>query len=110
MLYREWDRRTDGPPTFVSMHPGWAATPGLSASLPGFANVMGPILRTPAEGVDSLVWLATTPEVGRLGGSFVHDRRARPFDRVPMTRVDATDRRRLWRAISEMAGVERDGR
>jgi NAD(P)-dependent dehydrogenase (short-subunit alcohol dehydrogenase family) len=106
MLYREWDRRTDGTPTFVSMHPGWAATPGLSASLPGFANVMGPILRTPAEGVDTLVWLATTPDVGVLGGRFVHDRRARPFDRVPMTRVPPADRRRLWDAIVEMARVE----
>jgi NAD(P)-dependent dehydrogenase (short-subunit alcohol dehydrogenase family) len=106
VMYREWNRRTDGVPTFVSMHPGWAATPGLSASLPGFSNVMGPILRTPAEGVDTLVWLATTSDVGRLGGRFVHDRRARPFDRVPMTRVDAADRRRLWDAITEMAGAE----
>ncbi len=103
MLYREWARRTPGPPTFVSMHPGWADTPGLSASLPGFANAMEPILRTPAEGVDTLVWLATTPDVRALSGRFVHDRRARPFDRVPMTRVSPSDRRRLWDAISGMA-------
>ena len=110
MLYREWARRTRGSPTFVSMHPGWADTPGLSASLPGFASVMGPILRTPAEGVDTLVWLATTPDIGRLDGRFVHDRRARPFDRVPMTRVSAADRRRLWDVITGMAGVEGPGR
>jgi hypothetical protein len=87
------------------MHPGWADTPGLSASLPGFAGVMKPILRTAAEGIDTLLWLATTPEVGALAGKFVHDRRARPYDRVPMTRVSAADRRRLWSVVVGMAEV-----
>jgi NAD(P)-dependent dehydrogenase (short-subunit alcohol dehydrogenase family) len=106
MLVREWARRLRGTGvTFVSMHPGWADTPGLSASLPGFAGVMKPILRTAAEGIDTLLWLATTPEAGALAGKFVHDRRARPYDRVPMTRVSAADRRRLWSVIVEMAEV-----
>jgi NAD(P)-dependent dehydrogenase (short-subunit alcohol dehydrogenase family) len=106
-LIREWARRLrETPITFVSMHPGWADTPGLSASLPGFANTMKPILRTAGEGVDTLVWLATAPDVDRLSGRFVHDRRARPFDRVPMTRVSPTDRRRLWDITVEIAGVE----
>ena len=66
---------------------------------------MAPILRTPSEGVDTLVWLATTDGVEPMAGRFVHDRRARPFDRVPMTRVGAAERRRLWRAIVELAGI-----
>ncbi|HEY6607597.1 MAG TPA: SDR family NAD(P)-dependent oxidoreductase [Candidatus Limnocylindria bacterium] len=107
MLTREWARRLRGSGiAFVSMHPGWADTPGLSASLPGFAGLMRPILRTPSEGVDTLVWLALLPDAGGLAGRFVHDRKARPFDRVPMTRVDQRERRRLWRAIVELAGVE----
>jgi dehydrogenase/reductase SDR family member 12 len=106
-LMREWARRFRATPiTFVSMHPGWADTPGLSASLPGFASTMKPILRTAAEGVDTLVWLATAPDVDRLSGMFVHDRRARPFDRVPMTRVSPAHRRRLWESIVEMTRVE----
>lgn len=106
MLVREWARRLGGgDPTVVAMHPGWADTPGLSASLPGFSQLMEPILRTPAEGVDSLTWLATTPDVARLAGTFVHDRRSRPFDRVPMTRVGPAERRRLWSAIVEMARI-----
>ena len=48
-LIREWARRL-GPAgiRFDSMHPGWADTPGLSEALPGFARLMGPLLRTPA--------------------------------------------------------------
>ena len=41
-----------------SMHPGWADTPGVARSLPRFRRVVGPLLRTPADGVDTLVWLA----------------------------------------------------
>jgi NAD(P)-dependent dehydrogenase (short-subunit alcohol dehydrogenase family) len=107
MLAREWARRlgrTD--PTVVSMHPGWADTPGLASSLPGFRGVMHPILRTPSEGVDTLRWLATSSAIAGLAGAFVHDRRRRPFDRVPMTRVDAAQRRQLWRTIVEMARIE----
>jgi hypothetical protein len=32
------------------------------------------------------------------------DRRPRPFDRVPWTRLAAGDRRRLWDAVVEMTG------
>jgi NAD(P)-dependent dehydrogenase (short-subunit alcohol dehydrogenase family) len=107
MLAREWARRLGGTdPAVVAMHPGWADTPGLASSLPGFRGVMQPILRTPAEGADTLVWLATTPGIAHLAGAFVHDRRRRPFDRVPMTRVDAAQRRRLWQTVVELARTE----
>ena len=37
-LIREWARRIPAAEvTFNAMHPGWADTPGISASLPGFA-------------------------------------------------------------------------
>ena len=43
---------------FHAMHPGWASTPGVDASLPTFSKVMGPLLRSPEQGADTLVWLA----------------------------------------------------
>ena len=47
-LVREWARRlAPAGITFNAMHPGWADTPGLAESLPGFHRLMGPILRTP---------------------------------------------------------------
>jgi dehydrogenase/reductase SDR family protein 12 len=104
-LMREWARR--GAPTgitFSAMHPGWADTPGLADSLPGFYRIMKPLLRTPPEGIDTLVWLAAAPEAASSGGTLFLDRRARAFDRVPPTRLTSRDRRRLWDAVVDLAG------
>ena len=46
---------------FHAMHPGWADTPGVRESLPRFRALMGPLLRTPSQGADTMVWLATDP-------------------------------------------------
>jgi NAD(P)-dependent dehydrogenase (short-subunit alcohol dehydrogenase family) len=103
-VMREWDRRLAAAGidvTINAMHPGWADTPGLAEALPGFYRRMRPILRTPAEGADTIVWLATRPGAG--GGKLYLDRRPRPFDRLPSTRLTAVDRRRLWNAVLELS-------
>jgi NAD(P)-dependent dehydrogenase (short-subunit alcohol dehydrogenase family) len=105
-LVREWARRTAGSSVaFNAMHPGWARTPGLTDSLPGFDRVMGPILRTPGEGIDTIVWLATAPRDAIGTGRLYLDRRPRPFDRAPWTRLDAVERRRLWNVVVRRAGI-----
>ena len=48
--------------TFHAMHPGWVDTPGVQTALPDFARLMGPLLRTPDQGADTMVWLATARE------------------------------------------------
>ncbi len=59
VLMHEWSRRLLGSGVMVhAMHPGWADTPGIRDSLPGFSKVMGPVLRTPEQGADTAVWLA----------------------------------------------------
>ncbi len=105
-LAREWARRLAGSGVVVNaMHPGWADTPGLAETLPGFYRAMRPLLRSPAEGVDTIVWLATAREAaGRATGRLFVDRRPRPFDRVPWTRVSAADRRRLWTSVVGLSG------
>ena len=104
-MVREWSRRVPASEvTFNAMHPGWANTPGLMASLPRFARLMGPLLRTPAQGVDTAVWLAAAPDVGADTGRLYLDRRARPFDRAPQTRLSASERRALWDAVVRLAG------
>ena len=54
-LMREWARRVPpGEVAFSAMHPGWADTPGISRRrCPGSTPLMGPLLRTPAEGADT---------------------------------------------------------
>jgi NAD(P)-dependent dehydrogenase (short-subunit alcohol dehydrogenase family) len=101
-LMREWSRRYRGHVRFDAMHPGWADTPGLAKSLPSFYGLMRPILRSPAEGVDTVTWLATDDADGRPHGRLYLDRRPRPYDRMPATRLDPADRQRLWDAVVEL--------
>jgi len=76
------------------MHPGWADTPGVVTSLPGFHKVMGPLLRNAEQGADTVVWLAAT-EPAPPGGRFWHDRATRPEHYLPSTRESAADRTQL---------------
>ncbi len=87
-----------------AMHPGWADTPGIERSLPRFYRVMRPVLRTPAEGADTIVWLACAEWPGRSTGGFWHDRRMRSTHRVPWTRETEVDRRALWQACMRATG------
>ena len=88
-----------------SMHPGWADTPGVASSLPGFRAVTGPLLRTPEEGADTAVWLAAThpaPPTGR----FWHDRRPRPEHYLLSTRSSDDARERLWQYCADAIGLD----
>ncbi len=87
--------------------PGWVDTPGIAAALPRFRRVMWPLLRTPGEGADTIVWLATAG-AGRLdSGRFWHDRRPCAEYRLPWTREVPGAAQLLWDRIasSERLGV-----
>ncbi len=102
------DRLGAGDVTVATMHPGWADTPGLGEALPGFARVVGPLMRTAEGGADSVVWLVGTQE--RLpSGRFWHDRRARPTHYAPVAVESAQDRARLWSFVRDQTGVPLDG-
>lgn len=99
VLNEMWADRVDpAEVVFHSLHPGWADTPGVQESLPTFRKIVGPLLRTPEQGADTLVWLAADDEPLRSTGEFWHDRQARPTHRLPATRKsDTAERRqRLW--------------
>lgn len=102
-LVREATERGEAPTSFA-MHPGWADTPGVDAALPGFRKVMGPILRTAAEGADTAVWLAAAPADSLEPGAFYLDRRPRGTVRWPGTATSSADRRRLRALVDEQAG------
>ncbi len=98
VLSELWAQRTAGTGVaFHSMHPGWADTPGIESSLPRFRRVTRPLLRSAAEGADTIVWLAAAAEPALLSGEFWHDRRARSTHRVPATRERPEQREALWR-------------
>ena len=82
-----------------AMHPGWADTPGVRRSLPAFRRIAGPLLRSAAEGADTVVWLTAGdgPPV-QTTGRFWLDRRPRPIHRLRSTRQSDTpaERQRLW--------------
>lgn len=86
-------------------HPGWADSPGLSASLPGFARVTRPALRTPEQGADTAIWLLARP--GTRGGQLWHDRRPRPTHLLPRTRASTPEKARMFGWVLEASGVTR---
>ncbi|CAA7403020.1 unnamed protein product [Spirodela intermedia] len=63
---------------FYSMHPGWADTPGVATSLPGFRQRLTGKLRTTEEGADTVIWLALQPKEKLTSGAFYFDRAEAP--------------------------------
>lgn len=88
-------------------HPGWARTPGLDSSLPGFATLLRPVLRTDAAGTDTTTWVVASeppPASGRLW----HDRRQRPTSVLKRTRPSEDERNRFWQWVAEATGLSVD--
>jgi hypothetical protein len=56
-----------------------------------------PLLRTPAQGADTIVWLGAAPQVAIGTEAFWQDRARRPAYLWPGTRETPADRERLWR-------------
>ncbi len=91
------------------MHPGWADTPGIKSSLPRFRTLTRPILRTPAEGADTVVWLLAEPRLDPATGGFWMDRAPRPTHYLHRHEESDADRQRFWeyvgRAVSPYGEV-----
>jgi NAD(P)-dependent dehydrogenase (short-subunit alcohol dehydrogenase family) len=102
VLAELWAEELRGSSVVVNaMHPGWADTPSVRSSIPGFYRVTKAILRTPAEGADTVVWLAASPRARQWTGGFFFDRRPRRTHFVPFTRESEKARRKLWRLCEE---------
>lgn len=107
-LSSQWAQRTAGTGVcFHAMHPGWVRTPGIVEALPGFTRLMGPALRTPDQGADTIVWLASADPAQLGSGRFWHDRRFRPVYRIPGARPGQPDQpARLWEWVAGQAGID----
>jgi NAD(P)-dependent dehydrogenase (short-subunit alcohol dehydrogenase family) len=103
VLTELWAARLPG--TVVhAMHPGWAATPGVSRSLPAFDRWMKGRLRTAAQGADTVTWLTLADTPTHVSGRFWFDRREVSPYLLPGTREPAGERTRLWETLERVTG------
>jgi NAD(P)-dependent dehydrogenase (short-subunit alcohol dehydrogenase family) len=104
MLTQSWaERFRDSGIAVNAMHPGWADTPGVQDSLPGFYRLTRPLLRTPEQGADTIVWLAAAPEAGQVSGKFWLDREPHIDTILPGTGGDPRQRKRLEDELTRLA-------
>jgi len=105
VLAELWAEELRGTSVVVhSMHPGWADTPSVQSSLPAFHRVTSKILRTAAEGADTVVWLAASDRARETSGKFFFDREVRRTHLLPFTRESEDQRRALWELCERASG------
>jgi dehydrogenase/reductase SDR family member 12 len=81
-----------------AMHPGWSDTEGVRRWMPAFRALTRPIIRTPEQGADTIVWLGAATDPLARSGRFWHDRRPRPTHyRLGAPPDTDADRDALWR-------------
>jgi NAD(P)-dependent dehydrogenase (short-subunit alcohol dehydrogenase family) len=100
ILTKLWAEQLSGTGVTVNAtHPGWVNTPGVQDSLPAFYRIMRPVLRTPEQGADTIMWLAASPEANNESGKLWHDRQERTEYRLRNTRETEADRVELWNSL-----------
>jgi dehydrogenase/reductase SDR family member 12 len=104
IVTEEWATRWKDDGIVVNaMHPGWADTPGVESSLPAFHKLTRRFLRTPEEGADTIVWLATATEAAKVSGGFWLDREQHPTHILSRTKERPGDKDKLLEALEGFA-------
>ena len=100
ILTEHWARQWGKDGVVVNaMHPGWADTPGVQSALPAFYRLTRTALRSPAQGADTIVWLAAASEAARVTGKFWLDRQQHPSHVFRRTRETPAERERLLEVL-----------
>jgi NAD(P)-dependent dehydrogenase (short-subunit alcohol dehydrogenase family) len=107
LFANELARRLDGTiVTSNSVHPGWVGTnfarEGDTGFFGKFATLGKPFAKTPAQGADTVVYLASSPEVEGVTGQYFAKRRLHATSKAAMD-VDA--QRRLWDVSEQLVGL-----
>jgi len=102
LIAREANRRW--PDVFAtSFHPGQVRTRFGAGTIAGLYFKIAPFLKTPAQGADTLLWLATTPRDQLTPGGYYIDRRLRE----PAGPTDDPElAARLWDASLAAVGLD----
>ena len=80
---------------FSAMHPGWADTPGVGLSMPEFKKHLKKRLRTPKEGADTILWLATKEKYP--SGKFWFDRKEAKTTILNLNKTTKAAEQELWK-------------
>lgn len=89
----------------ASFHPGVVRTRFGNDTIAGPFYKIAPFLASPAQGADTLVWLATAPAEQISSGSYYYKRRAR---RPGSTATGPELAARLWQASAQAVGLPQD--
>jgi NAD(P)-dependent dehydrogenase (short-subunit alcohol dehydrogenase family) len=93
--------------TINSLHPGAVATriwSGLPVPLNYFSKVVTVFLKTPEEGAETVVYLASSPEVEGVSGKYFANKKEVESSK---TSYDEGAAARLWQLSEELAGPSR---
>lgn len=102
LFVQELARRLAGTGVTVNaVHPGVVATELLFGGW-GPLRLLRRFLRTPEQGADTSVWLASSPELEGVTGRYFRDRREIVPSRAAL---DDEAARRLWRVSEELTGL-----
>ena len=108
LFTRELARRLDPAGVTVNaVHPGMVAT-DFGREYTGLTGLMAnrfwrPFMKSPARGADTVVYLASSPEVEEVSGRYFANRKARRPSRASRNLKLA---RRLWEVSEELVGLE----
>jgi NAD(P)-dependent dehydrogenase (short-subunit alcohol dehydrogenase family) len=106
LFTRELARRWSGSVTANCLHPGFVATrfgDGSGGMLARVVRVAKIFAISPEKGAETIVYLASSPDVGTLSGQYFYQ--CRPATPTAAARDDATAKR-LWMESAKIAGIE----
>ncbi|MEC7838798.1 MAG: SDR family NAD(P)-dependent oxidoreductase [Chlamydiota bacterium] len=102
ILTQLWDEQLGPSIRFSTMHPGWVDTKGVKEAMPTFHRLLGPRLRSPKQGADTIIWLALTQEK-YPGGKLWFDRKIVAEHKFNFTKESVTGRNKLWNLLKSFA-------
>ena len=108
MFTNELARRLQGTGvTANSLHPGVVRTNFGAEDQAGFFSVMGgmvrPFLKTPAQGAQTSIYLASSPDVDGVTGQFFVNRKPKTANKVA---YDPAAMARLWQTSADLVGMK----
>jgi NAD(P)-dependent dehydrogenase (short-subunit alcohol dehydrogenase family) len=88
------------------LHPGSVGTnfgQNNRGAMALFFRTFKPFMRTPEQGADTLIWLASSPEVDGVSGKYFSDRKEIEAKKVA---YDPAARHRLWEMSEDLTGLK----